>query len=55
MIPRHLIAVILITGIAVAPQLGLAHAEHDKARYVAADGVDTGRCDNVLRPCGSIS
>ena len=55
MIPRHLIAVILITGIAVAPQLGRAHAEHDKARYVAADGVDTGRCDNVLRPCGSIS
>ncbi|WP_290613266.1 choice-of-anchor B family protein [Arsukibacterium sp. UBA3155] len=32
----------------------LAHAEHDKARFVAETGQDTGRCDNVLRPCRSI-
>ena len=32
----------------------LAHAEHDKARFVAETGQDSGRCDNVLRPCRSI-
>ncbi|WP_372625759.1 choice-of-anchor B family protein [Arsukibacterium sp.] len=32
----------------------LGHAEHDKARFVAQSGQDTGRCDNVLRPCRSI-
>ncbi len=31
-----------------------AHAEHDKARYVANDGVDQGRCDDKLNPCKSI-
>ncbi|MGB1298231.1 MAG: choice-of-anchor B family protein [Psychrobium sp.] len=28
-----------------------AHAEKDKARYVAPNGVDQGLCDNPLRPC----
>ena len=32
-----------------------AHAEHDKARFVATDGVDTGRCDKPLRPCKTIA
>ncbi len=32
----------------------LAHAEHDKARYVSADGVNNGRCDNKAQPCKSI-
>ncbi|WP_068545029.1 choice-of-anchor B family protein [Thalassotalea crassostreae] len=31
-----------------------AHAEHDKARYVAASGVDSGRCDNPKKPCKTI-
>ncbi|WMN61832.1 choice-of-anchor B family protein (plasmid) [Pseudoalteromonas xiamenensis] len=31
-----------------------AHAEHDKARFVAADGSDKGRCDTPVRPCKSI-
>ncbi len=33
----------------------LAHAEHDKARFVAASGVDQGRCDNPVRACRSIA
>ena len=32
-----------------------AHADHDKARYVATDGIDTGKCDNPLFPCKSFS
>lgn len=32
----------------------LAHAEHDKARFIANSGVDKGKCDNPLRPCKSI-
>jgi hypothetical protein len=35
--------------------LVLAHAEHDKARFVAASGVDQGRCDNPVRACRSIA
>ena len=32
-----------------------AHAEHDRARFVAMNGVDTGRCDNPVRACRSIA
>ncbi len=32
----------------------LAHSEHDKARFVAAEGQDIGFCDNSLRPCKTI-
>ena len=32
-----------------------AHAEHDKARFVAPDGSDIGRCDKPLRPCKTIA
>jgi choice-of-anchor B domain-containing protein len=33
----------------------LAHSEHDKSRFVAVNGVDKDRCDNVLRPCKTIA
>lgn len=33
----------------------LSHAEHDKARYVASNGTDHGRCDNVETPCKTIN
>lgn len=33
----------------------LAHAEHDKARYVAETGRDQGRCDQLAMPCKSIA
>lgn len=31
-----------------------AHSEHDKARFVAQQGKDAGKCDQVLRPCKTI-
>ena len=31
-----------------------AHAEHDKARYVAPNGVDQGHCENYATPCKTI-
>jgi len=32
----------------------IAHAEHDKSRYVDSAGKDTGKCDNPIRPCQTI-
>jgi choice-of-anchor B domain-containing protein len=32
-----------------------AHADHDKARYVSADGFDSGKCDDPAAPCKSVS
>jgi choice-of-anchor B domain-containing protein len=32
-----------------------AHSEHNKSRFVANNGVDKERCDNVLRPCKTIA
>lgn len=32
-----------------------AHAEHDRARFVAATGQDSGRCDSPVRVCRSIA
>ena len=37
------------------PNVANAHAEHDKARYVAINGVDKGNCNTPVRPCKSIS
>ncbi|WP_460856190.1 choice-of-anchor B family protein [Rheinheimera gaetbuli] len=39
----------------VGPLPVQAHAEHDKARFVASDGKDIGRCDQPLRPCQTIA
>ncbi|OUS32027.1 hypothetical protein A9Q98_02375 [Thalassotalea sp. 42_200_T64] len=36
-------------------QAVFSHAEHDKARYVAPNGVDAGRCDDVTAPCKTIN
>ncbi|GGO67256.1 choice-of-anchor B family protein [Bowmanella pacifica] len=40
---------------ALLSQGALSHSEHDKARFVAADGQDLGVCDNRLRPCRTIA
>jgi choice-of-anchor B domain-containing protein len=32
-----------------------AHAEHDKARFVAYNGEDLGNCDNRFRPCKTVT
>lgn len=39
----------------ILPALAWAHAEHDKARYVADNGADTGRCDLQASPCKTIA
>jgi choice-of-anchor B domain-containing protein len=33
----------------------LAHAEHDKARFVANNGTDEGLCNNRFRPCKTVT
>jgi choice-of-anchor B domain-containing protein len=32
-----------------------AHAEHDKARFVANNGLDVGLCNNRFRPCKTVT
>jgi choice-of-anchor B domain-containing protein len=47
--------IILMSFFLVFSQKAFSHAEHDKARYVAENGEDSGRCDNPLQPCKTIS
>jgi choice-of-anchor B domain-containing protein len=44
-----------ITGLLSISINAFGHSEHDKSRFVSPDGSDNSRCDNVLRPCKSIS
>ena len=48
------IAIILLFA-SIFPLNTWAHSEHDKSRFVASNGIDKGRCDNVLRPCKTIA
>lgn len=48
------IIIISLLGLVFSDQ-AQAHSEHDKARFVAPNGEDTSRCDNVLRPCKTIT
>ncbi|WDE12632.1 choice-of-anchor B family protein [Thalassomonas haliotis] len=34
---------------------GFAHSEHDKARFIANQGQDKGKCDLALRPCKTLA
>ena len=45
---------LIVLLLTFASQDVVAHAEHDKARFVAEDGEDIGRCDNRFRPCATI-
>ena len=51
---RQIIVLTLLLATGYSSQL-LAHAEHDRGRFVATSGVDQGRCDSPLRPCRTIS
>ncbi|MEW9799320.1 choice-of-anchor B family protein [Alteromonas sp. CYL-A6] len=51
--PLFVACIVLLSG--MVSQAALAHSEHDKARFVAPDGKDTGRCDNRFRPCQTIA
>jgi choice-of-anchor B domain-containing protein len=44
----------LLFAISVS-QDSFAHAEHDKARFVAVNGEDQGMCNNRFRPCSTIA
>jgi choice-of-anchor B domain-containing protein len=39
----------------VSAQTTSAHSEHDKPRFVAADGKDSGNCADRFRPCASVA
>jgi choice-of-anchor B domain-containing protein len=47
--------IFFVTASMLTSHLALAHSEHDKARFVAEQGKDTGKCDQVLRPCKTIA
>lgn len=49
-----LLSLILVMVCFISPRV-LAHAEHDKERYVAVDGEDQGRCDQKSSPCKTIA
>ncbi|MBC3766460.1 choice-of-anchor B family protein [Neptunicella marina] len=50
----RLIRLLIIMVLSVPSQVIWAHAEHDKARFIAPDGNDEGRCDNRFRPCKTL-
>ena len=47
------LAIVLL--LTLMSQGSVAHTDHDKARFVAADGQDTGKCDNRFRPCKTLA
>jgi choice-of-anchor B domain-containing protein len=47
--------IVLLLLIATQAHNVSAHAEHDKARFVAVNGEDQGMCNNRFRPCNSIA
>lgn len=44
----------LISTSLLCSNYAFAHAEHDKARYVAPTGIDEGKCETVSKPCKTI-
>ncbi len=46
---------LLAFSLLVVSDYSFAHAEHDKARFVAKNGRDVGHCNNPVRPCKTIS
>ena len=50
-------AVLLVLGclLTINSSLAAAHADHDKARFVSSSGVDSGKCDDVTKPCKTIT
>lgn len=54
MYQKSLLITLALAAISYSQHL-LAHAEHDKARFVSTKGIDQGKCDNPVRPCKTIS
>lgn len=51
----NLSILLLLVSTSIYSDKALSHAEHDKARYVSPEGIDTGRCDDVTTPCKTIN
>ena len=52
--PKFILRILLVLSCVVSTAAN-AHAEHDKARFVATNGVDKGHCNNPVRPCKTIA
>ena len=52
---RRCSAILLMLVMAVYSSLLAAHADHDKARFVSASGVDSGKCDDAAQPCQTVN
>ena len=50
----YLIGIIMILAIGYSQDIQ-AHAEHDKARFIAYDGKNEGSCKNRFRPCKTVT
>jgi hypothetical protein len=50
----YVIGVIMILAMGYSQGVQ-AHAEHDKARFVANSGADNGNCNNRFRPCKTVT
>ena len=50
----YLIGIIMILAIGYSQDIQ-AHAEHDKARFIAYDGKNEGSCKNRFRPCKTVA
>ena len=51
---RCLMSIIMILAIGYSQGVQ-AHAEHDKARFVAPNGENLGSCNNRFRPCKTVT
>ena len=52
---RRCSVILLMLVMAVYSSLLAAHADHDKARFVSASGVDSGKCDDAAQPCQTVN
>jgi len=48
------LSILILLSVFSCPDV-VAHTDHDRARFVAQDGVDQGNCKNRFRPCASIA
>ena len=55
MISQILTLLTLALASSIASHSAFAHTEHDKARFVATNGMDKGNCNNPVRPSKSIA
>jgi hypothetical protein len=52
---RRCSAILFMLVMAVYSSLLDAYADHDKAKFVSAYGVDSGKCDDAAQPCKTVN